>query len=238
MLHPRSMHWFQVDFNQIWVMQFEDSDRSDFWLLSKNVGTQSWPKAQRQGFWSSVSGPPSPWPGFSYVCLKKGSLSIDTNDRKNLFWGCLCDPFLVRKFESHHFDCVSWFFYQQKTEAKSSKSWRYPAVNSVDEAADGIPTASPIDRRVLRVHPFLGGMTETWWAQTIMERCFGNISQELSKLQQFRLWTEIGPWRQGCLFTLVALRGQKCTLGNAMKYAWHWYAMICKEVVVNERTSC
>lgn len=48
-----------------------------------------------------------------------------------------------------------------KDMAKSSKSWRYPAVNSVDEAADGIPTASPIDRRVLRVHPFLGGMTET-----------------------------------------------------------------------------
>lgn len=138
-------------------MQFEDSDRSDFWLLSKNVGTQSWPKAQRECFWRSVSGPPSPWPGFSCVCLKKGSLSIDTNDWKKKKWGCLCDPFLVRKFESHHFDCVSWFFYQQKTEAKSSKSWRYPAVNSVDEAADGIPTASPIDRRVLRVRPFFGG---------------------------------------------------------------------------------
>ena len=52
-----------------------------------------------------------------------------------------------------------------------------------------------------------------------LEICPGS---KLSKLQQFPLGTEIGPWRQGRSLTLVALRGsQTCTLGSTMKYVRH-----------------
>ena len=59
--------------------------------------------------------------------------------------------------------------------------------------------------------------------RVFVECCFGNMSRkQLSKLQQFPLGTEIGPWRQGRSLTLVALRGShKCTLGSTMKYVRH-----------------
>ena len=66
---------------------------------------------------------------------------------------------------------------------------------------------------------------ESW--NVALEICPGS---KLSKLQQFPLGTEIGPWQQGRSLTLVALRGShKCTLGSTMKYVLlrHWYAMIC-----------
>ena len=157
-------------------MQFEDSDRSDFWLLSKNVGTQSWPKAQRECFWRSVSGPPSPWPGFSCVCLKKGSLSIDTNDWKKklgvLVWSIFGPKVWITSFWLRFLV----FFINRKLRQKVQNLGGIQLLTPLTKRPTAFQQHPPsIDGFYGCVH-FLGGMTETWWAQTIMERCFGNIS--------------------------------------------------------------